>query len=104
MERNYSAESFGEFLFTDDFPGSAKVDDLKIRRLLALKQNVFGLQVAVDDFLLVAVLDGREYLLHVFGCHFFGKIFERLDFLKELTSLEESFEKIYNNLNGKLTR
>ena len=44
---------------------SAEVDDFQLFEVLGgLEQHVFGLEVPVHDGLLVAVVDGREQLLH----------------------------------------
>ena len=44
----------------DELVGEAEVGDLDVH--LAVQQEVLGLQVSVDDLLLVAILNGRDDL------------------------------------------
>lgn len=54
----------GEFLFLDDFSRSSEIDELEVKLVLPqlFEDNVFGLQVAVNDVQLVEVENSGEDL------------------------------------------
>ena len=84
MSGGYGAGPGGQFAF-GVLDRSAEVDDLEQRVGSGrLEQDVFGLEVAVDDVLFVAVGDCGENLLHDLGSVLLGEVVRLDDEVEEL--------------------
>jgi len=68
--------------------GGSEIDDLDVAKALGvLQQDVLGLEVPVDDAVLVAVKHRRKDLLHYERCHvLLETALGTLDFFEEVSS------------------
>ena len=56
---------------------------------MAVQKQILRLEVAMDDFALVTVVDGRHDLAHDHGCVLLVEVFDFLDAVEELAPREE---------------
>lgn len=79
--------------------GCTKIDDFNVALLLRVDEDVLGLEVAMRDIVLVAVVDRLEKLTHDLCTLVFGKLFSRDDFCKEFNAVA----KLGNESNFAMT-
>ena len=75
--------------------GCAEVDDLNLVELFVLlEQDVLGLQVAMHDVGLVAVVDAGEHLLHKDGSIALAELTTLQDLIEEFTALANLSDEV----------
>ena len=73
----------------------AEINDLDLIELLVLlEQNVLGLQIAMDDVCLMAVVDAGEDLFHKDGAVAFAEFAALQDLIEELATLADFGDQI----------
>lgn len=90
MSGEYGAEPLLEVLVLVEARGGAEVDDLEVgARVVSLVEDVFGFEIAVHDFVLVAVVYGAEQQLHGFLRVLLAEVVRRDDAVEQLAPFAE---------------
>ena len=80
-----------KWLVLVEYERGTEIDDLDLIEVFVLfKENILWLQISVDDFLLMAVVDARKNLLNQNSAVLLCKLASGNDFIEKLSSFADS--------------